>query len=90
MIGDKWYAKLEDAFNDITSDDQTITILRDDLTITKPIYVSHVVYLEPYHYHSKLKCNFNIYASGIVYIPSSIEYEGDTKLALLGLQRRNS
>ncbi len=81
-IDDVLYKTLNEAFDAVATDETTITILKDDLTLTKTPVINHIVTLETYHNHVKLNCDFNINSGGILNVPSSIDLTSNVKLML--------
>ncbi|MCQ2742839.1 MAG: leucine-rich repeat domain-containing protein [Bacilli bacterium] len=81
-IDETYYKSLDEAFASVTSDETTITVLKDDLTLKEDVFINHIVTLEAYHSHIKLNCNFNINAGGILNVPSSINLTSNVKLML--------
>lgn len=82
MFNNKFYPTLQEAFDAVDGDDATVTLLRDELKIEDPIEVKHAVSLVSFYSKANLTCNFNIDTSGILYIPETINYQGNVKLIL--------
>ncbi|MCQ2786822.1 MAG: leucine-rich repeat domain-containing protein [Bacilli bacterium] len=84
MIGNRYYKTLHDAFASVTANDTTITLLRDNIEVESydRLPVNFSISLVSYYSSALLSCNFDISASGILYIPETIIYKGTTRLML--------
>ncbi|MCQ2792531.1 MAG: leucine-rich repeat domain-containing protein [Bacilli bacterium] len=84
MIGNQYYETLHDAFASVRANDTTITLLKDDIKLESfdRLPVNFSITLVSYYSSAFLSCNFDISASGILYIPETITYKGTTRLML--------
>lgn len=84
MIGNRYYKTLHDAFAAVTANDTTITLLKDNIEVEPfdRLPVNFSISLVSYYSSAYLSCNFDISASGILYIPETITYKGTTRLML--------
>lgn len=86
VIDNQYFKTLNDAFKSVHKDDTTITIVKENLTVNEPIYVSSIINLKSYYDTTNLECEFQIAGSGILNIDSSVEYKGNAQLILVNTQ----
>lgn len=90
MFDNKFYPTLQEAFDAVNGDDATVTLLREELNVADPIEVKHAVSLVSFYSKANLTCNFNIDTVGILYIPETINYQGNVKLILGSVEETNA
>lgn len=81
-VGDRVYKTLKEAIESPGVGNTTVLLLKDNIKIVEPIKIDHPVTLVSTYSSTILTGDFNITGAGILYIPETVNYQGDTKLKL--------